>query len=341
MPELREIFDKVTKQAEPDLGSWQQQEERQRRSVRKRRLGAYGLVAALIVALAAFALTSLRSGRTGVAVRPPSPSAVGLKTTPPIGAQIVRDDGTPLRQLHVLPAGAQGLRLSPDGGQIAFRLGGQIATIRTDGTGLTIVTKGAGTVATGIPSWSPDGNQIAYPSKGDIYVIDTDGSGGHTIVRLPGPDDDPAWSPDGSTIAFSHGGDAIYTVPAAGGPETRLASVQPGDGATEPAWSPDGREIAYQSRATLWVMRSDGTKQHQLLSYDAAGDSSAPAWSPDGTKLAFITFTTYSPDLRPLKEVRILDLATGHASSLHMTVATDLNGPQWVSTDELLVNRYG
>jgi Tol biopolymer transport system component len=170
--------------------------------------------------------------------------------------------------------------------------------------------------------------------------MNADGSGSHTLVGTPWSDEEPAWSPDGSAIAYSHGGDAIDTVPTTGGAPTRLVQVQQGDGATQPAWSPDGREIAYQSRATLWVMRSDGTKQHQLLSSNATGDSSAPAWSPDGTRLAFITFVTYSSDLHPLKEVRVLDLTSEHVTNLHLRVETDLNGPQWVSNDSLLVNRY-
>ena len=342
MPELKEVFDMVTKQTEPDLRSWQQQEERQRRSTRRHRLGAYGLVAALLMALAVFAISSLRSRPTGVATRPPSPSGTALRTTPPIGAQIVRDDGTPLRQLPGLPAGATCLRLSPDRSTIAFVAGGQIATIRTDGSDLTTLTSGTNTnPGSSSLSWSPDGTRIAYAWSGDILVMNADGSGRHTVVGTAGSDDDPAWSPDGSTIAYSHGGDAIDTVPASAGPPTRLIQVQQGDGATQPSWSPDGRQIAYESRAQLWVMRADGTRPHVVFSYDTGGDSSMPAWSPDGTRLAFITFVTYSPDLRPLKEVRVLDLATGRATSLHMTVQTDLNGPQWVSRDTLLVNRYG
>ena len=34
MPELKEVFDMVTNQTEPDLDSWGQQDERQRRTAR-------------------------------------------------------------------------------------------------------------------------------------------------------------------------------------------------------------------------------------------------------------------------------------------------------------------
>jgi hypothetical protein len=59
MPELKEVFDMVTKQTEPDLDSWNQQEQRQRRTVRNRKIGAFALVAALGVAAG---LISMMSG---------------------------------------------------------------------------------------------------------------------------------------------------------------------------------------------------------------------------------------------------------------------------------------
>jgi hypothetical protein len=58
MPELREVFEMVTKQTEPDLDAWHQQERRMRRSARNRRLGAIGLVAALGVAAVAIVVAS-------------------------------------------------------------------------------------------------------------------------------------------------------------------------------------------------------------------------------------------------------------------------------------------
>jgi hypothetical protein len=50
MPELKEVFDMVTNQTEPDLDSWRQQDERQRRTARNRKLGVFALAAAIAVA---------------------------------------------------------------------------------------------------------------------------------------------------------------------------------------------------------------------------------------------------------------------------------------------------
>jgi hypothetical protein len=47
MPELREVFEMVTKQTEPDLAAWKEQEQRQRRTSRNRRMGALAIAAAI------------------------------------------------------------------------------------------------------------------------------------------------------------------------------------------------------------------------------------------------------------------------------------------------------
>jgi hypothetical protein len=47
MPELREVFEMVTKQTEPDLDAWREQERRQRRQSRNRKLGALAIAAAI------------------------------------------------------------------------------------------------------------------------------------------------------------------------------------------------------------------------------------------------------------------------------------------------------
>lgn len=50
MSELREVFEMVTRQTEPDLDSWKQQEDRQRRTSRNRRHGALAVAAVIAVA---------------------------------------------------------------------------------------------------------------------------------------------------------------------------------------------------------------------------------------------------------------------------------------------------
>ena len=49
MSELREVFEMVTKQTEPDVDAWREQERRQRRMSRNRKLGALAIAAAISV----------------------------------------------------------------------------------------------------------------------------------------------------------------------------------------------------------------------------------------------------------------------------------------------------
>jgi Tol biopolymer transport system component len=102
-------------------------------------------------------------------------------------------------------------------------------------------------------SWSPDGTRIVLTQASEIDVMGADGTGMRTLFRdRDAFVVDPVWSPDGRTIAF-----------------TRVGS--PTDG------------------SQLWVMRSDGSDPHALVTSVQMHEYSQnpAAWSPDGTKLAF------------------------------------------------------
>ncbi len=63
MPSTREIFEMVTKQTEPDVDAWRQQEARQRRAARSRKVGAFAVAATIgVAALALFLGTRPRDG---------------------------------------------------------------------------------------------------------------------------------------------------------------------------------------------------------------------------------------------------------------------------------------
>jgi hypothetical protein len=87
MAELREVFEMTTKQVEPDLDSWRDQERRQGRGRQRRRLGALAVAAAIGVAAIVLVLVT-RPGETapappgndGPAVYPVDPGAVDVAT---------------------------------------------------------------------------------------------------------------------------------------------------------------------------------------------------------------------------------------------------------------------
>ncbi|MCC7054953.1 MAG: PD40 domain-containing protein [Gemmatimonadaceae bacterium] len=89
-------------------------------------------------------------------------------------------------------------------------------------------------------------------------------------------------SPDGRTIVFDMLGD-LYTIPAAGGPATRITSGSGFDG--QPRFAPDGKSIVFVSDRSgsenLWLVDPDGTRVRALT----RGPNQAfisPDFTPDG-----------------------------------------------------------
>jgi len=363
MPELKEVFEQVTRNTRPKVDSWIHLEVRQRRAAWNRKIATYSLVTALTVTFAALVLVRWPAAPNKGPVPATPPPNVVPNNTPPLGAQIVALDGTVQGQIPGLAGqpcnpvrgnqcGPERLVSSPDGSTIAFMMNGQVATIGSDGTGLRVLTIGTNTNrgdSQDAVTWSPDGTQIAYSWSGDLYVMNADGSGAKRLTSDPLGDYDPAWSPDGSTIAYWNGSPGgmdggpnnaeIYTIPATGGRPTRLTNNGVPD--YQPTWSPDSSEIAYVSpwHSGIWVVRSDGSNAHLVSS--TAGPWS-PAWSPDGTRIAVLKYDPSEKSVNdlPLLKVEVLDLATGSVEHLHMRVETDARAPAWLSNNTLLVNRY-
>lgn len=144
-----------------------------------------------------------------------------------------------------------------------------------------------------------DGKQLGISShsaedggESVIYVLPAEGG---TPVRVTAkvPSYLHGWSPDGKTLVFTGGRDGefdIFSVPAAGGPETRLTDA-PGldDG---PEYAPDGAFVYFNSNRTgrmqIWRMRPDGGRPERVL---ASGlQDWFPHISPDGKRIVFLSF---------------------------------------------------
>ena len=214
---------------------------------------------------------------------------------------------------------------TPDGGSLLFTYGGAIERVPVSGGAPKVVDTEAGYV-TDAHGISPDGTMLAFSSYGcgfgdysTIYVVPV-GGGAPRRVTAKSPAFWRGWSPDGKTIVFllTEGPDqiGIYTMPVAGGKETRLASGNTAMISGSAGFSPDGKYIYFNSDRSgameVWRMRPDGSQQEQLTK-DGAGNW-CPHVSPDGRLLAFLTQERRSArdlGLAPVT-LRVMTLADGY-----------------------------
>ena len=211
--------------------------------------------------------------------------------------ETVLPSGRGRRVLRMLPVGQEldesGPVWSPSGRLLTFGLGGQLAIVRADGTGLRQLpplTNGEGA-----PTWSPEGRRLAFVGRtlccNWLYSVRRNGTALHRVIAQEARS--PVWSTTG-TIAFvnynDQGGTAVglkdgtYTIGADGSRLRRVFSRYWGTG-QQPDWSPDGRRIAFVARRHIFTMSATGQRLRRLT--DNFGDSD-PAWSPDGQSIAFI-----------------------------------------------------
>jgi len=222
---------------------------------------------------------------------------------------------------------------SRDGTTLLFNSGGRILRLPATGGKLETLDTGFATQCNNDHGFSPDATLLAISdqSQGDhqslVYVMP---AAGGTPKRLTqrAPSYWHGWSPDGKTLAFvgeRNGNFDIYTIPVAGGEETRLTTA-PGldDG---PEYSPDGKYIYFNSERTgtmqIWRMRSDGTEQEQVIKSDL--NDWFPHISPDGKWMVFLS---YEKDVKGHPENKNVMLRLMSLSDNKITILAKLFGGQ-------------
>jgi Tol biopolymer transport system component len=335
MPELKEVFDMVTKQTEPDLGSWNDQERRQRRSVRNRKIGAFALVAAVLAVAAIVAITLPREERTtDVGTRPETPSG-------PYYVNLATGATTPLPESIL---GGSLYFTSPDRTMFVINpccgSPNPVTVANVDGTGARQVTPesidGFGA------RWSPDGSTLVYQRRdgataeiGNLFVVDVATGQATRVTDLDPASYDPwamlpSFSADGQTIIFhmprgpndfvSTRWD-VWSVPVAGGEPTLVVR-----NASMGVYAPDGKTLAYlDSPRGDWtssrlMVADDGSDPRLLVEGDEIG---FPRWSPDGTRIAY----------SDTDGTHVVDVSTGEAS----LVTADAGVLDWFGDDTLVV----
>ena len=246
-------------------------------------------------------------------------------------------------------------RWSADGQSIAFLKGGQLWTMKADGTSQRqLTTRGAAGA-----SWSPDSRSIAFASRSctggaGVFRVSADAAAGTTPEvlfpsacreaalpdatpaapvtgsldeRLRG-DDAVAFSPDGLQVAF-RGGDcedvydsclSIGTI-ATGGEKTVAAfgggSLQNSGFAVVPSWRSDGAKLAFTASQQGETVADD--QPVHVVEYDTATGAKRTVGKALDRELAYVDATrgVATGQYRNSSWVMVVNLASGVSSAFH------------------------
>ncbi len=296
MTEIRELLDREVRDLRAPE-AWEPVQRRRLQRHRRRRVGA---------ALVAFAVAGV-----GVA-----------------SAWLVLD-GLLQGQNRIRPGGGTwvgGLILYDcDGADPAQGISGSnLCAMRPDGSERRVLIESPAGFHVSDPAWSPDGSRLAYRSVPidrscggcgrDLFVADADGSNTGLVIQGHGAGG-LAWSPDSKWIAFGTSGGSLAKIhPDGTGMQTLSGGREAGYEDVWPAWSPDGSRIAFgrlasqSDRVDLFVMESDGSKAHPVVSaLDVGGTIAQPVWSPDGRIIAFVAARDGESSIWAYDGVRVLD----------------------------------
>jgi Tol biopolymer transport system component len=210
----------------------------------------------------------------------------------------------------------------PDGDYLVFNAGGEIWRINVDGSGLKKIETGTIRDLNNDHVLSPDGKTIylSNQSDGALYSVGIEGG---TPRKISNDHKEPhhyylhGVSPDDKTLSYVavEGPQGkkrvnIFTIPTAGGPDTRLSDVSyPNDG---PEYSPDGKWMYFSSErdatepghAQCYRMRPDGTGIERL-SHSERVDW-FPHISPDNTHCVYISYPKGTLGHPENKNVRLM-----------------------------------
>jgi len=234
-------------------------------------------------------------------------SDVELKTAAPVTRaqstlystlETITVASTDRRVVYVAPERLEAPNWMPDGENLLFNRNGRMEKIGVTGGIPQIIHTGFAVRCNNDHGISPDGKELVISDQSQeehrslIYIVPI-GGGAPRQITQKSPSYWHGWSPDGKTLAFvgeRNGDFDIYTIPTAGGKETRLTTAKGLDDG--PEYSPDGKYIYFNTERTgrmqIWRMRADGSGQEQVT-FDEYNNW-FPHISPDGQQMVFLTY---------------------------------------------------
>jgi TolB protein len=205
---------------------------------------------------------------------------------------------TDRRVAYVTPERFEAPNWTRDGAAFLFNSNGNILRLPVTGGEPTMIDTGFAVRCNNDHGISPDSKWLAISDQSQeehsslVYLVPIGGGAPRRITKNS-PSYWHGWSPDGATLAFvgqRNGDFDIYTIPVAGGDETRLTTAKGLDDG--PEYSPDGNYIYFNSERTgtmqIWRMRPDGSEPEQITSDDF--NNWFPHISPDGRWMVFLTY---------------------------------------------------
>jgi hypothetical protein len=229
----------------------------------------------------------------------PAPAVPPIKSS---ALEVVTPSGD-RRVVYRSPGKMEAPHFSPDGATLYFNRDGKILRLKLGpDEAPAVINTGSLTKCINDHGLSPDGTQLVISDltetgKSLMYLLPIVGG---TPKRIDAGD--PAywhgWSPDGNTLTYCaarEGNYDVYTIPVAGGKETRLTTAAGNDNG--PDYSADGKWIYYHSNRSgsfhIWRMHADGSAQEQVTKDDFYNWFPHP--SPDGKWIAILSGKT-TPD---------------------------------------------
>src|SRR5688572_5202872 len=289
MPDIREVYEMVTKQKPPETGALERQQKRQVRVARNRKIGGYAVGAGfvLVVAIAAILVTRQGENEPTPADRPPAPGT----TSGPFLLDISRGPFDPAI-------------LSESGPSDLFQAGEKTSLPESLVGGYAYVP-------------SPDGTRVVYGSGENggcvadevVTVANIDGTDAHMLQGAPEGLNicGARWSPDGNELVFQvrdgadpHDVGDLFVQDLSSGRWTQITDLELTRAYwwfLSPSFSDDGKNVLFHlprgsTETTTWDVWSVPAKGGEyapiLVLRNAAFPMLNRAGVPEGEEIAFV-----------------------------------------------------